>query len=160
MFAGVIDADNLTLLGASQGGFVSGLTAARCGDEIKNLIMIFPAFCIPDDARRGRLGGSSYDPAQVPEIIDCGRTLLGRAFHEDVVRMDPYLEIAPYTGPVLIIQGLDDETVDSSYAVRAKESYRAGQCHLQLVHNMGHGYTEEQRRSAFAVMRQFLAGGK
>ena len=49
------DAERLVLLGVSQGGFVSGLAAAADPDMVKKLIMIFPALCIPDDARRGRL---------------------------------------------------------------------------------------------------------
>ena len=38
-----VDMENLILLGESQGGFVSGLAAARCGAEVKKLVMIFPA---------------------------------------------------------------------------------------------------------------------
>ncbi|MCH5253365.1 MAG: alpha/beta hydrolase [Lachnospiraceae bacterium] len=150
----------LILIGFSQGGFVSGLTAAKCGEEIKKLIMVFPALCIPDHARRGCLGGSAYDPCHVPETIDCGVTMLGKRFHETVVDMDPYLELAAYQGEVLIIHGLDDKVVNYSYSVRAKENYQEGQCHLQLVRNMDHGLDAGQQESAFASMRQFLNGRK
>jgi len=155
-----IDTENLILVGGSQGGFVSGLTAAKCGTEIKKLIMIFPALCIPDHARRGCLGGSSYQPETVPEVLDCGNILLGRCFHEDVVEMDPYLALSAYTGPVLLLQGLADDIVNYSYGIRARENYKKGQCHLQLIRNMGHGFTEEQHQSAFASVRQFLADRK
>ncbi|MCM1183036.1 MAG: alpha/beta hydrolase [Roseburia sp.] len=153
-----IDADLLILAGVSQGGFVSGLTAAKCGSEIAKLIMIYPALCIPDHARRGCLGGSCYDPHKVPDTIDCGHTLLGRAFHEEVVGMDPYLELAAYQGDVLLLQGLSDQIVNYSYAIRAKESYREGQCRLQLIRNLDHGFDATQLESAFASIRQFLAG--
>lgn len=155
-----VNAKELILIGFSQGGFVSGLAAAKCGEEIKKLIMVFPALCIPDHARRGCLGGSSYDPCHVPETINCGVTMLGKRFHETVVAMDPYLELAAYQGEVLIIHGLDDKVVNFSYSVRARENYREGQCHLQLVRNMGHGWDEGQQESTFASMRQFLAGRK
>jgi len=155
-----INVEELILVGGSQGGFVSGLTAAKCGTEIKKLILFFPALCIPDHARRGCLGGSSYQPENVPEVLDCGNILLGRCFHEDVVQMEPYSELSVYPGPVLLLQGLADDIVNYSYAIRAKESYGKGQCHLQLVQNMGHGFNEEQHQSAFASVRQFLAGRK
>ncbi|MDE6748223.1 MAG: alpha/beta hydrolase [Lachnospiraceae bacterium] len=155
-----IDSNELILVGISQGGFVSGLTAARCGNEIKKLIMIYPAICIPDHARMGCLGGSSYDPHNVPDIIDCGNTLLGKNFHDTVVGMDPYLELAAYKGDVLLLQGLDDKIVNYSYAIRAKESYRNGQCRLQLVRNLDHGFDAPQFESAFASIRQFLADRK
>lgn len=152
-----VDTKNLILLGESQGGFVSGLAAARCSTEIKKLVMIFPALCIPDDARRGRLGGSCYQVDSVPETLDCGQTLLGRAFHEEAAQMDAYRELAVYEGDVLILQGMADGVVNYSYAVRAKENYKKGQCHLQLVRDMGHGFSENQYQSAFASVRQFLA---
>lgn len=155
-----VDTDELILVGISQGGFVSGLTAAKCGNEIKKLIMIYPAICIPEHARRGCLGGSSYDPHNVPDIIDCGSTLLGKIFHETVVEMDPYLELAAYQGDVLLLQGLDDKVVNYSYAIRAKESYREGQCRLQLVRNLDHGFDVPQFESAFASIRQFLSDRK
>ncbi|MDE6607445.1 MAG: alpha/beta hydrolase, partial [Lachnospiraceae bacterium] len=151
-----VDKENLILAGGSQGGFVSGLAAAKCGNEIKKLIMIYPALCIPDHARRGCLGGSKYDSDNVPEIIDCGVTMLGKAMHEDVADMDPYLELSAYQGPVLILQGLADEIVNYSYAVRAKENYKKGQCHLQLIRDVGHGFDAGQFESAFASIRQFL----
>lgn len=151
-----VDAKHLILLGESQGGFVSGLTAARYSSEIEKLIMIFPALCIPDHARRGGLGGSNYQTEDVPDILDCGQTLLGRAYHEEAVQMEPYLQLSPYEGPVLILQGLADDIVNYSYAIRAKENYKKGQCHLQLVRDMGHGFSDSQYRSAFASVRQFL----
>jgi len=151
------DADQLVLAGYSQGGLVSGLTAARCGDAVKRLIMISPALCIPDHARRGCLGGASYDPQNVPEVMDCGGTVLGRALHEEVAGMEPFLELSAYRGKVMLIHGMADTVVHYSYAVRAQAEYQEGQCHLQLMRNQGHGYDESQRTSVFDSIRQFLA---
>ena len=153
------DHENLILMGVSQGGFVSGLTAAKYGNEISRLIMIYPALCIPDDARRGRVGGADYDPQNVPERIECA-TVLGKAYHEEVVGLEPYLELSAYQGPVLILHGMEDDVVNYSYSVRAKESYKKGQCHLQLIRDMGHALNEEQLASAKASIRQFLKGRK
>lgn len=151
------DAGQLVLLGYSQGGFVSGLAAARCGGQVARLVMVSPALCIPDHARRGCLGGASYDPQNVPEVIDCGCTLLGRAFHEEVVGMEPFLELSAYRGKVLIIHGTEDTVVHFSYAVRAQACYQEGQCQLQLMRDQGHGYDEKQSASVFDSIRQFLA---
>lgn len=153
-----VDEKRISLMGLSQGGFVSGLTAARCGDEIEKLIMIYPALCIPDDARGGRLAGASYDAKAVPDIIDCGNILISKKYHDDIVEMDPYLELSAYQGPVLLIQGMNDEIVNFSYAIRAKESYKAGQCHLQLVREMGHGFDANQQSSLIASIKQYLLG--
>ena len=154
------DGKNLILAGVSQGGLVSGLAAAKCKEEIKKLIMIYPALCIPDHARRGLLGGSRYDVNHVPEIIDCKVTRLGKVFHDSVVSMDVFLELSAYKGPVLILQGLKDEIVNYSYAIQAKETYEKGQCHLQLIRDAGHGFNKIQKNCAVASIKQFLLGHK
>ena len=155
-----VDAEHIILMGESQGGFVSGLTAAACKDEIEKLIMIYPALCIPDHARRGRLGGASYDINAVPDEMNCTNTVIGKKFHEEAYEMDPYLELEPYKGDVLIIHGTDDQIVDYSYSMRAKESYEKGQCHLQIVRAMGHGTNDQQKDAIIASVRQFLNGKK
>lgn len=151
-----IDPRQIILMGCSQGGLISGLAAAKCGAEIYKLVMVFPALCIPDHARRGCLGGASYDPKHVPQVLDCGKILLGKSFHDTVADMDVFLELEAYKGPVLILQGLEDQTVNYSYAIRAKESYAPGQCHLQLMRDTGHAMDEKQRKSTTASIRQFL----
>lgn len=152
-----VDADRLILAGGSQGGFVSGLTAAKRPEEVWKLVMIFPALCIPDHARRGCMGGARYDPACPPETIQCPATVLGRFFHEEARRMDPYLELCRYKGPVLILQGTADPVVHSGYAIRAKEEYAPGQCHLQLIRGMGHGMDVRQHHSAVRSIEEFIA---
>lgn len=151
-----VDVRRIALFGISQGGFVAGLTAARYGDEVAKLIMLHPALCIPDHARRGRLGGAVYDPENVPEVIDCGRILLGRVFHDTVAGMDPFLELRGYGGPVLLLQGTEDDVVDYSYALRARHEYAKGQCTLQLIRAMSHGLNESQFAGVIASIRQFL----
>lgn len=151
-----IDATKLILMGFSQGGFVSALTAAQRANEIDKLILMCPALCIPDDARNGALAKTSYDINNVPEIIDCGRMLLSRQFHETVVHMNPFQEITPYKGPVLLIHGTADQTVNYRYAIQAKNSYLPDQCHLQLIKDAGHSLNDKQTASAIASVQQFL----
>ena len=44
------DTNNMSLVGFSQGGLVSALVAAELKDRIKQLVLFYPALCIPDDA--------------------------------------------------------------------------------------------------------------
>lgn len=155
-----INQNRITLMGSSQGGFVSALVAAKRKEEIERLILLYPALCIPDDARKGALANTSYDVNQVPESIDCGHMVIGRKFHDTIVNVDPFLEISKYQGPVLILHGTADRIVNYSYAIRAKESYKPDQCHLQLLRGAGHNFTEKQTDSTIASIRQFLLGRK
>lgn len=43
-----VDAENLFLMGISQGGMVSPLTAAVHPETIRGLVLLYPAFCIPE----------------------------------------------------------------------------------------------------------------
>ena len=63
-----VDQDHLFLLGQSQGGLVSALTAADRKDDVAAMILIYPAFCIADNARE--MYDSAYD---IPEDRAAGR---------------------------------------------------------------------------------------
>src|SRR5690606_10186570 len=61
-----VNNDDLTLVGMSQGGFITALTAAQQPELFARIVLIYPALCIPDHARTGRLGGASYSIDDVP----------------------------------------------------------------------------------------------
>lgn len=158
------DPDRLILMGCSQGGFVSALTAAQLGDAVSGLILFYPALCIPDDARKGQMMFATFDPSDIPETITCGPMKLGHDYPACVLDMDPFASISPYTGPVLLVHGDQDPIVKLSYAVRARRSYEAVRTmaqqknfHLKVVKGAGHGFTSRADRTAIECVRQFLA---
>ena len=154
-----IDAGRLVLFGASQGGFVSGLAAAKLQDRVWRLIMLYPALCIPDHARMGCLGGSSYPEGNPPDILECPNGMrLSRANHDEAAAMDPFLEIARYHGPVLILHGTADRVVHDVYGIKARDAYQPGQCHLQLVRGADHGFPEEMNGAVVDSCLLFLDG--
>ena len=134
------DENELVLLGCSQGGFVSAIVAAEMKEEVDALILLYPALCIPDDARSGEMMFAKFDPQNVPETFWCGPMKLGRRYVTDVIEMDPYEIIHQYTGKVLIIHGNQDKTVDISYALRAVETYsQAGaDVEMKIIDEGGH----------------------
>ena len=86
---------DLLLMGCSQGGFVSALTAAKHPGLVDKLVLFYPALCIPDDARAGKMMFAKFDPKNLPEIINCGPMKLGKCYPADVLDMDPYGKIKP-----------------------------------------------------------------
>ena len=88
------------LMGCSQGGFVSAIAASRLNNEISKLILFYPALCIPDDARAGKMMFAKFDPENIPDIIRCGPMRLGKCYVEDVIAVDPYQEIRDFSGDV------------------------------------------------------------
>lgn len=155
------DSGRLILMGCSQGGFVSALTAAQLQEEVTKLILFYPALCIPDDARKGQMILARFDPENIPEVVKCGPMKLGRCYPACVKDMDPFAEISVYQGPVLIVHGDADKIVNVSYAIQANKAYkkRAGQraeCHLKVIEGAGHGFGRREDRTAIACVEQFL----
>ena len=121
------DNDRIVLWGFSQGGFVSALAAARIGEQIRGLVLIYPAVCIPDDGRAGVMPGTpGFDPDHIPEILMAGDMSVGKAYVEVSQKIDIYREIVKYRGNVLIVHGLSDAMVNYNYSVHAYRAYTEG----------------------------------
>jgi pimeloyl-ACP methyl ester carboxylesterase len=163
------DENDLSLCGCSQGGFVSALAAAKLQEQIRRLILFYPALCIPDDARKGRMMFAKFDPANVPERLRCGPMMLGRRYVTDVIDMEPYAEISGYAGPVLLLHGTADKIVAPAYSARAFERYLAergvtpgADCQLVMIDGGNHGlsglFSRKWMDYAFFAIEKFLEG--
>ncbi len=96
-------------MGCSQGGVVCSLVAAKEKYNINKLILFYPAFCIPDDTKAGKMIFAKFDPYHLPEMIRCGPMKLGKCYVEDVINMDLFEEIKHYKKDVLIVHGTKDK---------------------------------------------------
>lgn len=154
------DGSRLYLMGCSQGGLVTALTAAKLKDTVKALILFYPALSIPDDARKGHMLKSVFDPRNVPKNFRCGPMKLGRQYVTDVINMDVWQEIAGYTGRVLLVHGLADRLVSPTYSERAFEIYRAcgAQVSLKMITGAGHIFKRPDHiEEAKWILDQFSA---
>jgi dipeptidyl aminopeptidase/acylaminoacyl peptidase len=154
------DEERVLLMGCSQGGFVSALTAAKQKSRIEKLVLFYPAFCIPDDARSGKMMFAKFDPDHIPDTVMCGPTKLGRCYIEDVIRMDPFAEIVGYPGDILIVHGDKDDIVDICYAQQAYETYQrdvpSGRRLLfETIKNGKHGFSGEAEEQAIGYLKEF-----
>ena len=159
-----VNRDRLLLMGGSQGGFVSALTAAKLKEQVEKLVLLFPALCIPDDARAGHMMFAKFDPENIPERIQCGPMKLGRCYVADVIGMGPYEEIAPYPGRVCIIHGSADTLVRPEYSKRAFETYRNStpegmspedRVQLHIIEGGGHGFSPKHDKEAIEILKEF-----
>lgn len=143
----------ISLLGLSQGGFVSAI-AAKKHPEISQLALLYPALCIPDDARRGQMLGFSFDPQNMPEILMQSPMKISRRYAEAVMDWDFREKIRGYEGKTLIIHGRSDEIVNIRYAREAKGLYK--DCRYYEIEGGGHGFDGEYLRQAIAAMKKEL----
>ena len=118
-----VDLENIYLLGTSQGGLVSAITANDYNEYIKGLMLLYPAFNIPDQVKDASY--SSYMP-------------MGEAYFETLKDYDPYEHIANFKKNVIIIHGDSDTTVSLDYSRKANETYENST--LYIIQGAGHGF--------------------
>ena len=143
-----IDANDIFLMGASMGGAVSALAAASLGGVIKGLLLLYPAFNLPDEVAR-----RVADPFHIPDTAQF-QTTVGRGFLETLYGFDIYKAAATYPGPVLIVHGTADSTVDATYSIRATKYYRHAT--LELIADAGHGFEGGSFKYAVRKIVDFL----
>lgn len=146
----VVDPGRIVLLGESQGGEVSAVTAARHPEQVAGLVLWYPAFSITDTLH------SLYTSLDaVPQDYSFLGCALGRVYAQDMWDYDVYTEIAGYTAPVLIVHGSDDLVVPYRYSERARTTYPDAE--LVRIDGAGHGFDEgPQEQQALAATVSYL----
>ena len=150
-----VDSKRISLLGCSQGGFVCAIAAKQLKEKIHSLILLYPALCIPADARAGHMMFARFDPHNIPDTIRCGPMKLGSVYVTDVIDLNPYREIQGYEGPVLFLQGTEDNVVDPGYARRAIREYP--DCTYHEIKGAGHMFRGEHDELAKQYIREFVS---
>ena len=160
-----VSSEEIFLMGCSQGGFVSALVAAKNKYPIQKLCLFYPALCIPDDARAGKMMMTKFDPANVPERLNCGPMKLGKQYVTDVINMDPFHEIKSYNGQVCIVHGTEDKIVNIDYAKRAAEAYKSTKpegieeekrIRLHIIKGGAHAFSKKHDVIAMEKIREFI----
>lgn len=159
-----VNAEKILLMGCSQGGYVSALVAAKHNRQVEQLILFFPAFCIPDMVETGNLFGTKFNRRKAPDEFKCANMLLGREYLEAVYEMDVYQEIVGYDGDVLIVHGSKDKTVDIAYSQKAYETYLSVESKreeprevlLRIVEKGKHGFDGKYADMAMEYMKEIV----
>ena len=144
-----VDADNLFLFGLSQGGFVSSYVAAQRPEDVKALVLFYPAFSLQKDCwdRHGSIDN-------VPEEETVMGVTLSSLYSKDAMSFDIYEVIGNYQGDVLICHGDKDSLVDISYSERAVDVYKNAE--LKVIQYGEHGFQGKTAKDATAATLDFL----
>ena len=98
--------------------------AADYPDEVKGLMLLYPALCIPDHARAGQMQIFKFDPNNVPDIIESHGRKINGDYARLVMDMDAIDVISNYPGPVLLTCGKKDPVVTYDYMERLIAAFR------------------------------------
>ena len=149
-----VSGSRVALMGCSQGGFVSAIYAAKHPEHVERLALFYPALCIPDDARDGRMMFYKFDPENIPDILGKKPMKLGGNYARSVIDKDPYELINGYDGPVLIVHGDDDNVVDAMYSFDADRMYHDSK--MVLIENAKHGFGGKADIEAMKELAKFM----
>lgn len=144
-----VDAENIFLMGASQGGVVSALAAAERPDDIRGLMLLYPAFVLVDEAN-----ARYQSAADIPDTEFFMWMDVGRAYFEPLLDYDIYAAIAPYERDVLLIHGDADSLVPLEYSRRAQETYTSAELHV--LPGAGHGFYGSDAAAANGLISEYL----
>ena len=130
-----VDTDNIFLLGSSQGGLVSALTAEELTQHIKGLILFYPAFNIPEMVKMfsGLMGGGSW--GDMGNMFSMSETYINAIKDYDV-----WSHIGQFDRQVLILHGTQDFIVPISNSEKAVTIYPHAT--LQRIEGANHGFNE------------------
>lgn len=148
-----VDESHLFLFGLSQGAFVSSYVAAQRPDDVKALVLFYPAFSLQEDCwnRHGSI-------ENVPDEETVMGVPLSGLYSKDAMSFDIYEVIGNYKGDVLICHGDKDTLVDISYSEKAVEVYENAE--LKVIQYGEHGFQGKTEKEATAATLEFLNAHK
>lgn len=137
------------LMGGSQGGFVSAYVSAMRPEDIRGIVLEFPAIVLQDDARRRANPDGSF-----PETSTVMGNTISRKYNEAAIAFDLYDMMPAYSGKVLILHGDQDPIVPLSYSERAKDAYPNAS--LVVLPGEKHGFQGAALRKAQEMETAFF----
>jgi pimeloyl-ACP methyl ester carboxylesterase len=139
-----VNKDSVYLQGESQGGFVSAIVGLAYHEDVKGLILWYPAFSIPDDAAKRLKNG--------------GEEFMGIRLSPDYDRAAADIDVkglqTGFGKPVLLIHGNKDDVVPIEYSRTAAANY--GNAMLKEVKGAGHGFDGKDSEFAREASIAFL----
>ncbi|WP_297098518.1 alpha/beta fold hydrolase [uncultured Draconibacterium sp.] len=136
-----VDTLNIFLSGESQGGFVSALAAAECEEEIRGMVLLYPAFHMPDAMRN-----EFPDKQGIKDEMDFPNKMkIGRCYVDALYNMDAFEVTKNFDKEVLLIHGDKDKAVPLSYAERAAKEYPLAT--LKVIKGAGHVFIFKRHRN-------------
>lgn len=141
--------DRIFLFGESQGGMVTTLAASELSKDIAAVVLLYPAFCIPDDWNK-----KFPNDEDIPDRHEFWGMELGKEFFLNLREIDAYKVMDKLPHKVLIMHGDKDEAVPIRYSERAKEVMPDAV--FEIFPDEGHGFSEEGYNRMIQMTYNFI----
>lgn len=156
-------AEEIYIVGHSQGGLVGGMIAGYYRDIIDKLVLLAPAATIKTQAIEGSCFGMMYDNYYVPESItmynvEKKRFDLGEAYYRIAKTLPIFETTSMFKGETLIIHGEKDPAVNYIASIQYGECMPNAEVHILEGEN--HGLSEFSLDQTIERISDFLAAPK
>lgn len=144
-----VNTNEIGILGHSQGGVVSAMTAGDLGAEkIKAAVLLAPAAVLREDALRGNTMGRAYNPHNVPEegVKMFGDLVLGHDYIVTAQTLPIYETAAKYKGKGMVMHGTYDVVVPYTFGERFHYVWPGSE--LVLMPGVDHGFSGKETETA------------
>ena len=144
-----VDARNIFLMGTSQGGAVSAITAAANPDAVRGAVLLYPAFNLVENTQ------ARFRSAEdIPDTYFQLWMTVGRAYAEPLMDYDIYRAAAAYPNNVLLLHGDADTIVPLAYSQKALDYYQSAR--LEILPGAEHGFYGQDAEQAVAWTLEYL----
>ena len=144
-----IDSKNVFLSGRSQGGYVSTLVASDRKEEIRGMVLLYPAYVIQDHMLELIKNGKQFE-----KEFEFLNNRVSDLYGKDAVSVDIFEKIREYDEDVLIIHGDADDIVPIRYSYEAVKTFPHAR--LEVIEGAGHGFEGEDDDRAKKLTLDFV----
>lgn len=137
------------LVGGSQGGVVSALTASQHPKHVGALVLMYPAFSITHDAQEKY---SSVN--KIPNQTDIFGFRVGKSYYRGLLNMDITKSATKFSGPVLVVHGTKDDIVPIKYSKQAANNFPNAT--FKSLKGADHGFSGISQNKAIRLMNDFV----
>ena len=153
-------AQDIYIVGHSQGGLVGGMIAGYYREYVKKLVLLAPAATIKDDALKASCFGTPYDGYNIPDYFPMTdiygeKFNLGGLYFRIAKTIPVYETTSMFEGETLIIHGTKDDAVGVIGSQRYKECM--DNVTLDIIEGETHGLNEFSMMESATKVAEFLA---
>lgn len=150
---------SLLVASALSGGRVHGLEYAedigKMSLALAGLFLLAPAVNVEADSKAGRVGTVTFDPENIPEIVEVWGSGLSKDYFVTARELDTFKTISAYHGPACVLLGERDRLVEMNLADKINAALP--QAELHIIPRGDHLFSRGIRQKAVDIALEFLS---
>lgn len=150
---------SLLVASALSGGRVHGLEYAedigKMSSALAGLFLLAPAVNVEADSKAGRVGTVTFDPENIPEIVEVWGSGLSKDYFVTARELDTFKTISAYHGPACVLLGERDRLVEMNLADKINAALP--QAELHIIPRGDHLFSRRIRQKAVDIALEFLS---